>query len=43
LTEYVQIGDEKLKEFYDEWEKIFSDFENESLKKIEDLKMEHEQ
>jgi hypothetical protein len=32
-----------LKEFYDEWEKIFSDFENESLKKIEDLKMEHEQ
>ncbi|CDW84231.1 UNKNOWN [Stylonychia lemnae] len=43
LTEYVQIGDEKLKEFYDEWEQIFADFENDSLKKIEDLKMEHEQ
>jgi len=43
LTEYVQIGDEKLKEFYDTWEGHFANFENESLHKIEDLKMEHEQ
>jgi len=32
-----------LKEFYDKWEQIFADFENDSLKKIEELKMEHEQ
>jgi len=31
LTEYVKIGDEKLKEFYDDWEQHFTDFENESL------------
>ncbi len=43
LTEYVKIGDEKLKEFYDKWEAIFSEFENESLMKIEELKSEHEQ
>jgi hypothetical protein len=42
LTEYVQIGDEKLKEFYDKWEQVFADFEADSLKKIEDLKMDHE-
>jgi hypothetical protein len=42
LTEYVKIGDEKLKEFYDDWERHFTEFENESLQKIEDLKMEHE-
>jgi len=43
LGEYVKIGDEKLKEFYDKWESIFGEFENESLKKIEELKFEHEQ
>jgi hypothetical protein len=42
LTEYVKIGDEKLKEFYDDWERHFTEFEDESLQKIEDLKMEHE-
>jgi hypothetical protein len=42
LTEYVKIGDEKLQEFYDDWEKNFSNFENDSLIKIEELKMEHE-
>jgi hypothetical protein len=31
LTEYVKIGDEKLKEFYDKWEQQFADFEKESL------------
>jgi hypothetical protein len=39
----VQIGDEKLQEFYDKWEQHFAEFENDSLKKIEDLKMQHEQ
>jgi hypothetical protein len=38
----MKIGDDKLKEFYDKWENIFAEFENESLKKIEDLKYEHE-
>lgn len=42
LTEYVQIGDEKLKEFYGEWERQHQDFENDSLRKIEELKQEHE-
>lgn len=42
LTEYVKIGDEKLKEFYDDWEQNFTVFENESLTKIEGLKEEHE-
>ncbi len=43
LSEYVSIGGEKLKEFYDKWEKIFAEFEMDNLQKIEDLKMEHEQ
>ena len=42
LSEYVSIGGEKLKEFYDKWEKIFAEFEMDNLQKIEDLKMEHE-
>jgi hypothetical protein len=43
LTEYVQIGDEKLREFYEMWERQFAEFEHENLAKIEELKMEHEQ
>jgi len=42
LTEYIKIGDTKLQDFYDEWESHFTDFENDSLIKIEELKMEHE-
>ena len=42
LTEYIKIGDTKLQDFYDEWEQHFTDFENDSLIKIEELKMEHE-
>jgi len=42
LTEYIKIGDTKLQDFYDDWEQHFTDFENESLIKIEDLKQEHE-
>lgn len=43
LKEYVEIGDEKLQEFYREWERNFSEFEDESLIKIEELKYEHEE
>ncbi len=37
LKEYVEIGQEKLREFYDKWESLFADFEGESLRKTEDL------
>lgn len=43
LKEYVEIGDEKLQEFYRDWEQKFVDFEDQSLIKIEELKYEHEQ
>jgi hypothetical protein len=42
LSEYVSIGNDKLKEFYDKWEYHFAEFENENLVKIEELKMEQE-
>ncbi len=32
-----------MKEFYDTWEGHFASFEGESLRKIEELKQEHEQ
>ena len=43
LTEYIEIGDEKLNEFYRDWENKFSEFEDESLVRIEELKYEHEE
>ena len=43
LREYIEIGDEKLQEFYRDWEKNFAEFENESMIKIEELKYEHEE
>ncbi len=43
LREYIEIGDEKLQEFYRDWERKFSMFEHESLVKIEELKFEHEE
>lgn len=42
LREYIDIGDEKLQEFYRDWEKKFAFFEDESMIKIEELKYEHE-
>jgi hypothetical protein len=42
LKEYVDIGDEKLQEFYRDWEHKFQEFEDESILKIEDLKVQHE-
>ena len=43
LREYVEIGDEKMKEFYELWESRFMGFEDDSLRKIEDLKFIHEE
>jgi len=43
LREYVDIGDEKLQEFYRDWERKFAEFGDESLIKIEELKLEHEE
>jgi hypothetical protein len=43
LREYVDIGDEKLQEFYRDWERKFAEFGDESLIKIEELKYEHEE
>jgi hypothetical protein len=42
LKEYITIGDEKLQEFYKDWERKFQEFEDESIIKIEDLKYQHE-
>lgn len=42
LKEYIDIGDEKLQDFYRDWEQHFQDFEDESVIKIEDLKYSHE-
>ena len=38
LKEYVEIGDEKLKEFFTDWERKFADFEEQSMAKMEGLK-----
>ena len=43
LREYIEIGDDKLQEFYRDWERNFSEFEDESLIKIEEMKYEHEE
>ena len=43
LTEYIEIGDEKLKEFFTSWEQNFADFEQQSLDKMEELKTRAEQ
>ena len=43
MSENVNIGDEKLQEFYRDWDKKFAEFEDESMIKIEELKYEHEE
>jgi hypothetical protein len=43
LDEYIEIGEEKLKDFYRTWEENFDNFENDSLNKIETLKEGHVQ
>jgi hypothetical protein len=42
LKEYIDIGDEKLQEFYRDWEREFNKFEDESMIKIEEMKFDHE-
>jgi hypothetical protein len=42
LKEYIDIGDEKLQEFYRDWEREFNKFEDESMIKIEEMKCDHE-
>ncbi len=39
--EYAKIGEGKLKEFHNKWEKAFQDFDNESFNKLEQLKELH--
>lgn len=39
----MDIGDEKLHEFYRDWDKKFAEFEDESMVKIEEVKYEHEE
>ena len=43
MREYIEIGDEKLQEFYRDWENNFAGAEDESIIKIEELKYEHEE
>lgn len=43
LREYIEIGDEKLQEFYRDWERKFAEFEDESMIKIENLKYEQDE
>ena len=43
MREYVQIGNEHMQEFYNEWEERFKVDEEEALEKIQNLQMDHEQ
>ena len=43
LNEYIEIGEEKLKDFHYQWEENFENFEKDSMNKIEELKQQHEQ
>ena len=43
ISEYNNIGTDKKKEFDQHWEAIFAEYESESLRKIDELRVEHEQ
>lgn len=43
MREYVQIGEEHMQDFYNEWEERFQLNEEEALEKIQNLQMDHEQ
>ncbi len=43
LKEYVEIGDEKLKDFFNDWKRKFAEFEDQSMGKMEGLKQKTEQ
>jgi len=42
MKEYVQIGNEHLQEFYEQWQRRFEDFQQDELEKIQDLEVTHE-
>lgn len=42
MREYVKIGNDQLYDFYGSWEEKFSTFEVESLEKVQNLELEHE-
>ena len=42
MKEYVEIGNDHMQEFYQEWQRKFEEFQKESLEKIQDLEITHE-
>ena len=43
MREYVEIGEEHMQEFYNQWENRFKTNEEEALERIQNLQIEHEQ
>ena len=43
MREYVEIGEEHMQEFYNQWENRFQTNEEEALERIQNLQIEHEQ
>ena len=43
MSEYVQIGEEHMQDFYTEWEERFRVDEEEALVRVQDLQIAHEQ
>lgn len=43
MKEYVDIGNDLLRDFYRSWEDNFNTFEEESLDKVHSLQQEHEE
>jgi hypothetical protein len=43
LTEYIDIGQDKLREFCIKWDEIFEDYRQEQLQKIDELQFFHEE
>lgn len=43
MSEYVSIGNDLLRDFYRSWESKFETFEDESLDKVRELELDHEQ
>lgn len=43
MKEYVEIGEEHLQDFYNEWEAKFQANEEEALDKIQQLQLAHEE
>lgn len=43
MREYVEIGEEHMQDFYNQWENRFKTNEEEALERIQNLQIEHEQ